>query len=330
MKAAEANFLKFLKRSDQLEVPIYQRTYSWTRPECLQLWSDIVRAPHSEVEGHFIGSIVYIDTGIYQVTGANAIEIIDGQQRLTTISLLLLALSRALEADGDGSAATGRKLYRDYLLQEDAENEGAEARYKLLLTKGDRDTFMRLIDGREIDPLSAPRLLDTYNLFIDQLRRTTLPLESVVAGIEKLLIVDIALERDHDNPQLIFESLNSTGLDLSQADLIRNYVLMGLPHKQQAEIYTKSWYPLEQSFPAEHQDLFDRFMRDYLTMKTAEIPKLDRVYASFKSLAESSELASASRVAGVYKHSKNWVILAFDRAEDPALREAIADLNQLK
>ena len=330
MKAAEANFLKFLKRSDQLEVPIYQRTYSWTRPECLQLWSDIVRASHGEVEGHFIGSIVYIDTGIYQVTGANAIEIIDGQQRLTTISLLLLALSRALEADGDGSAPTARKLYRDYLLQEEDEDEGAEARYKLLLTKGDRDTFMRLIDGREIDPSAAPRLLDTYNLFVDQLRRTTLPLEAVVAGVEKLLIVDIALERDHDNPQLIFESLNSTGLDLSQADLIRNYVLMGLPHKQQAEIYTNSWYPLEQSFPAEHQDLFDRFMRDYLTMKTGQIPKIDRVYESFKALAQASELSNAELVADVYHHSKHWVQLAFDRADDPALREAIADLNQLK
>jgi uncharacterized protein with ParB-like and HNH nuclease domain/predicted transport protein len=330
MKAAETKFLKFLKRSDQLEVPIYQRTYSWTRPECLQLWSDIVRASENDVEGHFIGSIVYIDTGIYQVTGANAIEIIDGQQRLTTISLLILALTRALESDGDGSDATARKLYRDYLLQEDHEDEGVEARYKLLLTKGDRDTFMRLIDGREIDPSAAPRLLDSYNLFADQLRRTTLSLESVVAGVEKLLIVDIALERDHDNPQLIFESLNSTGLDLSQADLIRNYVLMGLPHKQQADIYNNSWYPLEQSFPAEHQDLFDRFMRDYLTMKTAQIPRIDRVYESFKSLAQSSGLTSDDLVAEVYQHSKNWVKLAFDRAEDPALREAIADLNQLK
>jgi uncharacterized protein with ParB-like and HNH nuclease domain/predicted transport protein len=330
LKAAEANFLKFLKRSDQLEVPIYQRTYSWTRPECLQLWSDIVRASHPEVEGHFIGSIVYIDTGIYQVTGANAIEIIDGQQRLTTISLLLLALTRALEADGAGSAPTARKLYRDYLLQEEDETEGAEARYKLLLTKGDRDTFMRLIDGREIDPSAAPRLLDTYNLFVDQLRRTTLGLESVVAGVEKLLVVDIALERDHDNPQLIFESLNSTGLDLSQADLIRNYVLMGLPHKQQAEIYTNSWYPLEQSFPAEHQVMFDRFMRDYLTMKTGQIPKIDRVYESFKALAQASEPSSRDLVADVYHHSKHWVQLAFDRADDPVLREAIADLNQLK
>src|SRR5215204_2088248 len=128
MKAVEANFLKFLKKSDQLEVPIYQRTYSWTRPESLQLWNDVVRTSQDEVEGHFIGSLVYIDVGIYQVTGANAIEVIDGQQRLTTISLLLLALTRALEADGDGSASTARKLHRDYLLQEEDEDEGVEAR----------------------------------------------------------------------------------------------------------------------------------------------------------------------------------------------------------
>jgi len=130
LKAGEANFLKFLKKSDQLEVPIYQRTYSWTRAECLQLWSDIVRASNPDVEGHFIGSIVYIDTGIYQVTRANAIEVIDGQQRLTTLSLLLLALSRALEAVGDGSTVTGRKLFRDYLLQEEDVDEGAEGRYE--------------------------------------------------------------------------------------------------------------------------------------------------------------------------------------------------------
>jgi uncharacterized protein with ParB-like and HNH nuclease domain/predicted transport protein len=330
VKAVEANFLKFLKKSDQLEVPIYQRTYSWTRPECLQLWSDIVRASDKKVAGHFIGSIVYIDTGIYQVSGANAIEIIDGQQRLTTLSLLLLALTHALDGDGDSSAGPARKLIKDYLLQEDDEDPGVEARYKLLLTKSDRDTFMRLIDGREIDASQAPRLVDSYKLFADQLKRTTLSLESVLAGVEKLLIVDIALERAHDNPQLIFESLNSTGLDLSQADLIRNYVLMGLPHKEQAEIYTNSWHPLEQSFPAEHQDLFDRFMRDYLTMKTGQIPKIDRVYESFKTLAQGSEFSNADLVADVYKHSKNWAKLAFDRADDPSQRAAIADLNQLK
>lgn len=112
---------------------------------------------------------------------------------------------------------------------------------------------MRLVDGRELNPTEAPRLVDTFNLFAEQLQRTTLSHDQVLAGLGKLLMVDIALERDHDNPQLIFESLNSTGLDLSQADLIRNYVLMGQPPKLQKEIYTNSWYPLEQSFPAEDQ-----------------------------------------------------------------------------
>lgn len=330
MKAVEANFLKFLKKSDQLAIPIYQRTYSWTRPECLQLWSDIVRASRGDVQAHFIGSIVYIDTGIYQVSGANTIQVIDGQQRLTTLSLLLRALADAITADGDGSAGTSRKLVKDYLLQDEDEDPGVEQRYKLVLTKGDHDTFMRLVDGREIDPSHAPRLVDNHQFFVEQLHRTTLTPEQVLAGIEKLIVVDIALDRDHDNPQLIFESLNSTGLDLSQADLIRNYVMMGLSAKEQAEVYTNSWYPLEQSFPAEHQELFDRFMRDYLTMKTGQIPKIDRVFESFKAFALAGDLTTAELVADVYQHSKNWVQLAFDRATDLPLRAAIADLNQLK
>ena len=229
-------------------------------------------------------------------------------------------MTRALDGDGDSSAGTARKLVKDYLLQDDDEDPGVEARYKLLLDQErprhvhapDRRARDRRIAGaaarRQLQPVRRPAEADDAVA------------ESVLAGVEKLLIVDIALERDHDNPQLIFESLNSTGLDLSQADLIRNYVLMGLPPKEQAEIYTNSWYPLEQSFPAEHQELFDRFMRDYLTMKTGQIPKIDRVYESFKTLDGGQEFSNADLVADVYKHSKNWVKLAFDRADDSALR----------
>jgi uncharacterized protein with ParB-like and HNH nuclease domain/predicted transport protein len=328
VKAAEANFLKFLKKSDQLEIPIYQRTYSWTRQECAQLWSDILRAADGDGH-HFIGSIVYIDTGVFQVMGTNAIEVIDGQQRVTTLSLLLLALARAADQNGN-SGPSGQKLIRDYLLQEDDADVGENERYKLLPTKGDRDTYKRLVDELELPEQPASRLVDAYRFFEEQVRRTPLPPDQILSGIERLLIVDIALERDHDNPQLIFESLNSTGLDLSQADLIRNYVLMGLPSKQQYEIYTKSWHPLEQLFPADQPELFDRFVRDYLTMKSGQIPKIDQVYESFKAFARGADEGIDTVVANVYHHAKHWVKLAFGRADDQPLRAAISEINQLK
>ena len=162
-----------------------------------------------------------------------------------------------------------------------------------------------------------------YRFFEEQVRRTPLSPAQILEGMERLLIVDIALERDHDNPQLIFESLNSTGLDLSQADLIRNYVLMGLPSKQQHEIYTKSWHPLEQLFPTDQVELFDRFVRDYLTMKTGQIPKIDQVYESFKAFARGSEDEIATVVADVYHHAKNWVKLSSGRTEDVQLTARI-------
>ena len=149
-------------------------------------------------------------------------------------------------------------------------------------------------------------------------------LDSVFAGIEKLLIVDIALERDHDNPQLIFESLNSTGLDLSQADLIRNYVLMGLPHEASDGDLHQLLASARAVVPGRASRPVRPLHRDYLTMKTGQIPKIDRVYESFKALAQASELPSAELVADVYRHSKNWVQLAFDRTDDPELREAVA------
>jgi uncharacterized protein with ParB-like and HNH nuclease domain len=107
--------------------------------------------------------------------------------------------------------------------------------------------------------------------------------EFICNGISKLIIIDVSLDRDRDNPQLIFESLNSTGLELTQADLIRNYILMGLEKKKQDELYNEYWFKIEKSFgSAEYSNLFDRFIRDYLTIKTGKIPIIKEVYADFK------------------------------------------------
>jgi len=330
MKATEVNFLKFLKQPNQFVIPIYQRTYSWTLKQCQQLWNDIMRAADDEVSGHFIGSVVYIEGGLYQVASVPQLLVIDGQQRLTTLSLLLTAFAKVAEELGVQLDTTRKKIESYFLFNNEEEGDD---RYKLLLTQGDRETFIRLIEDRELPSDPAKRVLENYQYFESQLRKEA-DLQSIYRGISKLIIVNISLERDRDNPQLIFESLNSTGLDLSQADLIRNYVLMGLPPKEQEKVYKHYWYPMEQLFGQDGQaDLFDRFMRDYLTLKSRSgaIPNIRDVYISFKTYVQrQQELSITEVMADVYRYSKHYAKLVLDHETDTNIQQALRDINTLR
>ncbi|MEW4570106.1 DUF262 and DUF1524 domain-containing protein [Tautonia sp. JC769] len=330
MQATESNFLQFLKAPKQFAIPIYQRPYSWTQKQCQQLWSDILRAAKDEsVTGHFIGSIVYIEKGIYQVASVPQLLVIDGQQRLTTLSLLLAALGKIIE-ERKAEADISRRRINNYFLF-NSEEEG-ELYYKLQLTQGDRQTFINVVEGGDMPEDASYRIIENHRFFEDQIRRATLDPNDIYKGISKLIIVDISLDRDRDNPQLIFESLNSTGLDLTQADLIRNYVLMGLESKEQAEVYRKYWHPMEQGFGhAEYAGQFDRFMRDYLTIKTGRIPNINEVYASFKSYVQGQKQATMEEiVADIYRYSKYFVRLAFLKDSDKEINAVLADINTLK
>ena len=131
------------------------------------------------------------------------------------------------------------------------------------------------------------RVQRNFDLFEEKIRDLGEDIAPLCKGLEKLMLVDISLDRDHDNPQLIFESMNSTGLVLSQADLIRNYVLMGLEPDRQEKLYTNYWRPMELAFGQEaYSRHFDRFMRHYLTVKTGTIPRIDRVYEEFKTYSQ--------------------------------------------
>lgn len=331
MKATETNFLKFLQQPKQLVIPIYQRTYSWTLKQCEQLWHDITRtALDQTTSGHFIGSVVYIERGLYQISSVPQLLVIDGQQRLTTLSLLLTALGKAIKESGEDLETSRRKIDNYFLFNNE---EKGEARYKLLLTQSDRETFIRLIESRELPAVTSKRLVENYQYFENQIRKST-DLISLYLGISKLIIVDIALDREHDNPQLIFESLNSTGLDLSQADMIRNYVLMGLEPKEQEEIYNHYWYPMEQSFLlVSKTDLFDRFIRDYLTLKSklGAIPNIRDVYNSFKSHVQKQKGADVKEiVANVDHYSKYYIRMALEQETDLAIKQALIDINTLR
>jgi uncharacterized protein with ParB-like and HNH nuclease domain/predicted transport protein len=332
MQAKEANFLKFLQsNNNQFIIPIYQRTYSWNIPQCQQLWNDIIRvAENPNIPGHFIGSIVYIAKGIYSLATTTQLLVIDGQQRLTTLTLLLAAMAKAIEQSTQPYEITNRKIRNLYLLNPE---ESGEQRYKLILTQNDRDTLKCIVD-EDAPPIDTSiRVIENYQFFERQIRESKIDLGVLFTGIGKLIIVDVSLDRTQDNPQLIFESLNSTGLELSQADLIRNFILMGLEPKEQEYLYNHYWYLMEQSFGhPEYSSHFDRFMRDYLTVKNeGRIPNIDRVYMEFKIYVRSHpKLTMRDIVADIYKYSKYFVQLAFEKDVDQEIGSGIRDINILK
>ncbi len=326
MKADEINLLKFLDGSKQFIIPIYQRTYSWTLSQCKQLWKDIINAGTDDsISGHFVGSIVYVERGIYHVATVPRLLVIDGQQRLTTISLILSALCNAMQDGKSIGNMNSDKLKSYYLLND---KEEGELRHKLVLTKSDEETLFKIIDNKPLTDEDTLRLKDNYAFFVEKISESNI--EQVYLGIQKLMLIDVSLDREKDNPQLIFESLNSTGLELTQADLVRNYILMGLEKQEQETLYNDYWFPMEKSFGhAEYSSLFDRFMRDYLTIKTGKIPNIRDVYSAFKVYAQKFK-DMKELVAEINKYSKYFVNMALGKEQDTQIKEVFKDINNLK
>lgn len=332
MKATEARLLDFLKRSQQFVIPIYQRTYSWTLEQCRQLWEDVMRAgQRDDIPAHFIGSVVYIEQGLYQVSGISPLLVIDGQQRLTTAMLLLEALSRHLGENEVIDGFSAMKLRNYYLLNP---YESGERNYKLLLTQTDKESLLALIRQKPLPENCSLRVRENFEYFYDQISKLHGDFMALCQGLSKLLIVDVALNRGQDNPQLIFESMNSTGKALSQADLVRNYVLMGLEPEHQTQLYDDYWRPMELAFGQKgYSDYFDSFMRNYLTVKTGEIPRIDDVYDAFKRYARKPAVMEAGMealVADIRTYADYFCALTLNKESDKTLAMAFQDLRELK
>lgn len=332
MKATEANLLKFLRKSPQFVIPIYQRNYSWTAAQCRQLWADLLRAGRDEkVNAHFIGSIVYVERGLSSVTSQEALLVIDGQQRLTTSTLLIAALAKHFESQGLGElleAFSNKKLRNYYLLNPD---EDGERHFKLILSETDKETLLAILRNSPMPTEASSRINENYALFQELISLHQSELEAICQGLAKLVIVDVSLDRAQDNPQLIFESMNSTGLELSQADLIRNYILMGLEPKMQTELYKTYWRPMEKAFgQAAYVVHFDAFMRHYLTAKTGEIPNVREVYLAFKSFARGLKGDTRDLVSDIHAYATYYCAMALGTEKDAALKQAFHDLRELK
>ena len=336
MKATEAKLLDFLKKSPQFVIPIYQRTYSWTEKECRELWDDIVRCGSTaKIAVHFVGSIVYIESGLSQVTHQSPLLVIDGQQRLTTVSLLLAALAKAVAESEPFDGFSQRKIKNYYLLNPE---ESGERHFKLLLSQTDKASLTAIVSDGEQPQQPSLRITANFESFTKWIADGKVELATLCKGLAKLVIVDVALTRNQDNPQLIFESMNSTGKELSQADLIRNFILMGLEPGLQTRLYEQFWRPMELDFGQEaYGTHFDSFMRHYLTVKTGESPNINAVYDAFKGHARTSRADAVddkshieSLVREIRDYARHFCAMALGAESDAELKLSFQDLRELK
>lgn len=330
MKANAMKLLDFIGKSQekQFVIPIYQRVYSWGKEHCKQLWDDIIKTGgNDQIEGHFIGSIVFVHDSIY-TTNYNELLIIDGQQRLTTITLLFIALRNHLNDEDEFLEKFSRqKIQNRYLINSD---EKGDKKFKLILSEPDRDTLLSLIDKDRRKP-SEPslKIMENFKLFEEWIRKNTDKLETIFKGLEKLMVVEISLERGKDNPQLIFESMNSTGKDLTQTDLIRNYILMGLESEKQEIFYTKYWRAMEEDFK-QNETLFNQFVRHYLTIKTRDIPNISKVYEAFKDYQQKEGIEIEDLLKDLQKYCGYFCQIVFKKEADKKLNKALSFLVDLE
>ncbi|GAA9389654.1 DUF262 and DUF1524 domain-containing protein [Helicobacter pylori] len=321
MKADVTPLLKFIEdnQKNQLVIPIYQRVYSWEKEQCKQLWDDIIKiGGNDKMDGHFIGSILYVLDGITH--SDNALLIIDGQQRLTTITLLLTALR-------DHWSDKRKEIENHYLINSDKDGD---KKFRLILSESDKDTLLSLIDKDKRKPSEpSSKIMENFKLFEEWIRKNTNQLETIFKGLEKLMIVEIALEKGKDDPQLIFESMNSKGMELTQTDLIRNYVVMETEIEKQEGFYNKYWRAMEEDFK-QNKKWFDRFVRHYLTIKTREIPNINKVYVALKDYRQKKGIGIEDLLKDLQKYCGYFCQIAFKKEADKDLNKALGFLVDLE
>ncbi|RVY49670.1 DUF262 and DUF1524 domain-containing protein [Helicobacter pylori] len=327
MDAKATTLLGFFEehQNNQFVIPIYQRLYSWGKEQCKQLWDDIIKiGGNDKMNGHFIGSILYVLDGN---TPSSPLLIIDGQQRLTTITLLCIALRSHLSDEVKILEEFSREKIESYLINSDKDGD---KKFKLILSESDKDTLLSLIDENKRKPSeTSVKIMENFKLFEEWIRKNTDKLETIFKGLDKLMVVEISLERGKDNPQLIFESMNSTGKDLTQTDLIRNYILMGLEPEKQKIFYKKYWRAMEEDFK-QNETLFNQFVRHYLTIKTRKIPNINKVYEAFKRYQQERGIEAEALLQDLQKYCGFFCQIVFKKEDDKDLNKALSFLVDLE
>lgn len=321
MKGSETKLIKYMSGSDKrFVIPVYQRNYDWKIENCNQLYNDLIKLIHNDRNSHFFGSIV----SVYNPDGANEeFLVIDGQQRLTTLSLLFLAMYNLMTEKVviPEKESLREKIFEEYLIDKWKTDD---TRIKLRPVKNDLNAYRKLFDDKS-DYITDSNITINYNYFYERIQRQEITIDELFVAISRLEIINITLNNE-DNPQLIFESLNSTGLALSEGDKIRNFILMGQPTAKQEEYYNKYWNKIEERTEYD----VTLFIRDYLSIKRSLTPSMSKIYFSFKDYVESGKFNVEELLIDLLKYANLYQILLKDNTEDRKLNGSIYRFNKLE
>lgn len=319
MKAEEKRFLRFLEWADKsFVIPVYQRNYDWKKEQCKQLFDDLIQITKDDFRTHFLWTIVaYSDDGYGQ-----ELLVIDGQQRLTTLSLLLLAIYKTLDTWSLQSVAANKeKIYNEFLINKYSTDKTKKIRLKPV--KDDREAFNSIFEWERKE---NSNIVVNYDYFFERIQKQEVSIDDLYKAIEHLIIVEILLKKWEDDPQLIFESLNSTWLDLSEADKVRNFILMKENTDTQERFYKDYWYKIEVN------TRFDvsRFLRDYLTFKERRIPNISKVYQTFKEYIQKDFPNIEDLLKDLLRFSSYFQIILTSSDEDREVSKVLKRINKLE
>lgn len=332
MQGSETMLFQYMEGSSKrFIIPVYQRNYDWKIEQCKKLFDDLIKVHEENRKSHFFGSIVSAKD---ENLGMQEYLIIDGQQRLTTVSLMLLALHNLIEEDKIkvDNKSLSEKIKNEFLIDK---YEDKETRIKLKPVKNDAKAFIALMEDEE-DLVKLSNITINYNYFYNRIERNEISGDNLYKAFCKLQIINIYLG-DGDNPQLIFESLNSTGLDLSEGDKIRNYILMDIkPTKLQEKYYEKYWHKIEKATNFE----VSLFMRDYLSIKMQSTPAMKKIYVKFKEFMESKPFHNSIEpnklkerellMEDLLSYAKRYEILLKANSSNKELNTIIERLNRFE
>ena len=316
----DAKYLvRFLGGADKrFMIPVYQRNYAWKIPQCKKLYDDLIKVIKMNRENHFLGSIV----SVYNPDSyAQEYLIIDGQQRLTTISLLLLALYHSIKQGvvKSNNNQLAQKIYEEYLIDK---YQSDETKIKLKPIRQDNYAFQTLFETNK-EHIESSDITMNYEYFKTRIQWGEIAPDDLFDSICRIIIVDITLNHE-DNPQLIFESLNSTGLDLEEGDKIRNYIFMGITPKKQTLYYKKYWSVIEQYTRYHVSD----FLRHYLSVKQQKIPAIRKVYTAFKEYAE-LESDTEMILKDMEQYAKWYEKILFAKTHSKKINDALTRWKKL-